>query len=156
MFAADRSYQVHEIRRTERFSPKLTTFRIKLSRQTESVQISCTRRRRRAYQLILPRRRRPRRAQHDTACETQRLNGFCRAALRGKRARQFEARRPASADRTARRQFQATGHPVSRTQASEAMTCRAMRRSVCNAGASNAGRSLCVQISREQSYPLAI
>jgi len=24
---------------------------------------------------------------------------------------------------------------------------------VCNAGASNAGRSLCVQISREQSYP---
>ena len=31
--------------------------------------------------------------------------------------------------------------------------CRAMRRSVCNAGASNAGRSLCVQISRERSYP---
>jgi len=30
--------------------------------------------------------------------------------------------------------------------------CRAMRRSVCNAGASNAGRSLCVQISRERSY----
>jgi len=28
-----------------------------------------------------------------------------------------------------------------------------MKRSVCNAGASNAGRSLCVQISREQSYP---
>jgi len=34
--------------------------------------------------------------------------------------------------------------------------CRAMRRSVCNAGASNPGRSLCVQISREQSYPLPI
>jgi len=34
--------------------------------------------------------------------------------------------------------------------------CRAMRRSVCNAGASNGGRSLCVQISREQSYPLPI
>jgi len=32
--------------------------------------------------------------------------------------------------------------------------CRAMRRSVCNAGATNAGRSLCVQISRERSYPL--
>jgi len=31
-------------------------------------------------------------------------------------------RRPASADRTARRQFQATGQPVSRTQASHAMT----------------------------------
>jgi len=42
-------------------------------------------------------------------------------------------RRPASADRTARRQFQATGQPVSRTQASDAMTsrCRTMRRSVC-------------------------
>jgi len=34
--------------------------------------------------------------------------------------------------------------------------CRAMRRSVCNAGATNAGRSLCVQISRERSYPLPI
>jgi len=29
--------------------------------------------------------------------------------------------------------------------------CRAMRRSVCNARASNGGRSLCVQISRERS-----
>ena len=67
-------------------------------------------------------------------------------------------RRPASADRTARRQFQATGQPVSRTQASDATTsrCRTMRRSVCNAGASNTGRSLCVQISRERSYPLPI
>ena len=34
--------------------------------------------------------------------------------------------------------------------------CRAMRRSVCNAGASNAGRSLCIQTSRERSYPLPI
>ena len=67
-------------------------------------------------------------------------------------------RRPASADRTARRQFQAIGQPVSRTQASDAMTsrCRTMRRSVYNAGASNAGRSLCVQISRKRSYPLTI
>jgi len=32
---------------------------------------------------------------------------------------------------------------------------RAMRQSVCNAGASNGGRSLCVQISRERSYPPA-
>jgi len=33
--------------------------------------------------------------------------------------------------------------------------CRAMTRSVCNARASNGGRSLCIQISsRERSYPL--
>jgi len=36
-------------------------------------------------------------------------------------------RRPASADRTACRQFQATGQPVSRTQASDAMTSRLLR-----------------------------
>jgi len=67
-------------------------------------------------------------------------------------------RRPASADRTSRRQFQATGQPVSRTQPNDAMMsrCRTMRRSVCNAGASNAGQSLCVQISRQRSYPLPI
>ena len=34
--------------------------------------------------------------------------------------------------------------------------CLAMRRSVCNAGASNAGRSLCIEISRERRYPLPI
>jgi len=34
--------------------------------------------------------------------------------------------------------------------------CRAMRRSVCNSGAFNGGRSICVQISRERSYPLPI
>ena len=34
--------------------------------------------------------------------------------------------------------------------------CRAMRRSLCNVGASNAGRSLCVQIPRVRSYPLPI
>jgi len=34
--------------------------------------------------------------------------------------------------------------------------CRAMRRSVWNARASNGGRSLCVQISREWNYPLPI
>ena len=66
-------------------------------------------------------------------------------------------RRPASADRTARRQFQVTGQPVSRTLVTQwRHGCRAMRRSVCNAGASNGGRSPCVQISREQSYPLPI
>jgi len=36
----------------------------------------------------------------------------------------IKTRRPASAGRTARRQFQATGQPVSRTQASDAMTSR--------------------------------
>ena len=40
---------------------------------------------------------------------------------------QPKTRRPASADRTARRQFQATGQPVSRTQASDAMTSRLPR-----------------------------
>ena len=33
---------------------------------------------------------------------------------------------------------------------------RTMKRSVCNACASNAGRSVCVQISMERSYPLPI
>jgi len=36
------------------------------------------------------------------------------------------------------------------------VTAAALRRSVCNAGASNAGRSLCVQISRERSYTLQV
>jgi len=40
---------------------------------------------------------------------------------------QHWTRRPASADRTVRRQFQATGQPVSRTHASEAMTSRLPR-----------------------------
>jgi len=39
----------------------------------------------------------------------------------------MNTRRPASADRTARRQFQATGQPVSRTQANDAMTSRLPR-----------------------------
>ena len=34
--------------------------------------------------------------------------------------------------------------------------CRAMRRIACNAGASNAGQSFCVQISRERSYSLPL
>ena len=71
----------------------------------------------------------------------------------------METRRPASADGTARRQFQTTGQPVSRTQASDAMTSRLPRyeaKYVCNAGASNAGRSLSVQISRERSYSLPV
>jgi len=39
----------------------------------------------------------------------------------------YTTRRPASADRTARRQFQAIGQPVSRTQASDAVTSRLPR-----------------------------
>jgi len=39
----------------------------------------------------------------------------------------FKTRRPASADRTACRQFQTIGQPVSRTQASDAMTSRLPR-----------------------------
>ena len=38
-----------------------------------------------------------------------------------------QTRRPASADRTARRQFQATGQPVSQTQASDAIKSRLLR-----------------------------
>ena len=41
--------------------------------------------------------------------------------------RQVRTRRPASADKTACRQFQATGQPVSRTQASDPMTSRLPR-----------------------------
>ena len=42
-------------------------------------------------------------------------------------SKNFSWTRPASADRTARRQFQATGQLVSRTQASDAMTSRLPR-----------------------------
>ena len=44
--------------------------------------------------------------------------------LRYRKLRSDTTRRPTSADRTARHQFQATGQPVSRTQASDAMTSR--------------------------------
>ena len=66
--------------------------------------------------------------------------------------------RPASANRTARRQFQATGQPVSRTQASDAMTSRLSRyEAKCvQRRCFQWGRSLCVQTSRERSYSLPI
>ena len=73
--------------------------------------------------------------------------------------RSVPTRRPASADRTARSQLQAilANQWADRRQVTQwRHGCRAMRRSVCNAGDSNAGRSLCVQISRERSYPLPI
>jgi len=69
-----------------------------------------------------------------------------------------QTRRPASADRTARRQFQATGQPVSRTQASDAMTSRLPRyEAKCvQRSCFQCGSVPCVQISREWSYPLPI
>ena len=73
--------------------------------------------------------------------------------------RRVITRRPASADRTARRKFQATGQPVSRRQASDTMTSRLPRcaaKSVQRRCFQCGSRSLCVQISREQSYPLPI
>jgi len=51
---------------------------------------------------------------------------YCKESLKG-RQWPYHTRRPASADRTARRQFQATCQPVSRTQASDAMTSRLPR-----------------------------
>jgi len=69
-----------------------------------------------------------------------------------------ETRRPASADRTARRHFQATGQPVSRIQARDAMTSRLPRyEAKCvQRRFFQWGRSLCIQISSERSYPLPI
>ena len=67
-------------------------------------------------------------------------------------------RRPASADRTARRQFQATDQPVSRTQASDAITLRLPRYEA------KCVQRRCFQCGsvalhsdiRERSYPLPI
>ena len=65
-------------------------------------------------------------------------------------------RRPASADRTACRQFQATGQPVSRTQARDAMTSRLPRyEAKCVQRTCFQRWSVpCVQISTVRSYPL--
>ena len=51
----------------------------------------------------------------------------CARTHRGSGTLLLCTRRPASADRTARRQFKDTGRPVSRTQASDAMTSRLPR-----------------------------
>jgi len=69
-----------------------------------------------------------------------------------------KTRRPTSADRTARRHFQATGQPVSQTQASDAMTSRLPCYEVkcAERRCFQCGSVLCVQISRERSYPLPI
>jgi len=53
--------------------------------------------------------------------------GICRCHMHLSRTKRNITRRPASADRTARRQFQATGQPMSRTQASDAVTSRLPR-----------------------------
>ena len=64
-------------------------------------------------------------------------------------------RRPASADRTARRQFHATGQPVSRTQVSDAMTSR-LPRYEAKCVQRRCFQSVCARISRERSYALPI
>jgi len=70
----------------------------------------------------------------------------------------MQTRRPASADRTARANFRLLANQWAKRRLVTQWRhgCRAMRRSVCNADASNAGWSLCVQISRERSYLLPI
>jgi len=55
------------------------------------------------------------------------MHGFSFVCLAFSYLKRDRTRRPASADRTARRQFQATGQPVSRMQASDAMTSRLPR-----------------------------
>ena len=64
-------------------------------------------------------------------------------------------RRPASTDMTARRQFQATGQPVSRTQASDAMTSRLPRyEAKCvQCGCFQCGSVLCIETSRNGATP---
>ena len=49
---------------------------------------------------------------------------WCMQLQSARKPEPFITRRPASADTTARCQFQATGQPVSRTQASDAMASR--------------------------------
>jgi len=87
-------------------------------------------------------------ARFKTGCEDD--NGYI-----SQLNQQKSTRRPASAERTARRQFQATAQPVSRTQASDAMTSRLPRyEAKCvQRRCFQCGSVLCVQISREQSYP---
>jgi len=66
-------------------------------------------------------------------------------------------RRPESADRTARRQFQATGQPVSRTQASDSMTSRLSRyEAKCVQRRCFQCRSVPLRSDREWSYPWPI
>ena len=68
---------------------------------------------------------------------------------------ELKTRRPASADRTARRQFQTTGQLVSRTQTSDAMTSRLPRyETKCvQCGCFQSGSVLCIQTSRNGATP---
>ena len=77
---------------------------------------------------------------------------------------QIKTRRPASADRTARRQGQVVDWRLTSLNITQMInttqlptdgraTCRI---GINNAPAFNAGRSLCVQLSRERSYPMPI
>jgi len=67
-----------------------------------------------------------------------------------------EGQHPLTGQRATNFRLLANQWPERRLVAQWRHGCRAMRWSVCNAGASNAGRFLCVQISRERSYPLPI
>ena len=64
---------------------------------------------------------------HNKNCILLNMEGYQKRLLPINRLPCKVTRRAASADRTARRQFQATGQPVSRTQASDAMTSRLPR-----------------------------
>jgi len=70
--------------------------------------------------------------------------------------RQQEGQHPLTGQRAANFRLLANQWAESRLVTQWRHGCRAMRRSVCNAGASNGGRSLCVLISREWSNPLPI
>ena len=64
-----------------------------------------------------------------------------------------EGQHPLTGQRAANFRLQANQWAERRLVTQWRHGCRAMRRSVCIASASSAGRSLCVQISRERSYP---
>jgi len=82
---------------------------------------------------------------HSTSRPDKKASIRCQHPLTGQRAANFR--------------LLATNQPLSQTQASDAMTSLLPRyeaKYMCNAGASNAGQSPCVQTSRELSYPLPI
>jgi len=81
------------------------------------------------------------------------LTQTCRVGLQ---VNQQEGQHPLTGQRAANFRLLANQWAERRLVTQWRHGCRAMRRSVCNTGASNGGWSLCVQISKEQSYPLPI
>jgi len=87
-------------------------------------------------------------------------HNFCRAiSSQLRHINNRKTRTPSSADRTARHQFQATGQPVSRTQASDAMTswqpryeAKCVQRRCFQWGVG----PFAFRYSRERSYPLPV